>query len=330
MSRIAVTGGAGYIGSVVVEELLSRGNSVVVLDNLSKGHAEAVPADVPLIEVNLLDTEKVRRALSEHSVTSVVHMAADSLVAESVCDPARYYLNNLQGTLSLLNAMRASGVHRIVFSSTAAVYGEPKIQPITETSPTQPTNPYGETKLAVERALHWYESAYGLKFAALRYFNAAGATLNSGEAHDPESHLIPIVLQAAAGLRDFVHVYGDDYPTADGTCIRDYIHVSDLAAAHVLALDFLAERSAIWNLGCGGHGYSVRQVIDTAQEITGRKIPVRISPRRAGDPAILVASSDKIRRELGWVPERAALADIIDSAWRWMHRHPSGYGARAA
>jgi len=330
MTTIAVTGGAGYIGSVVVEELLSRGHRVVVLDNLSKGHPEAVPPEVPLSRIDLLDTEAVRRTLLDHSVCAVVHMAASSLVEESVSDPAKYYMNNLQGTLSLLNAMRSAEVSRIVFSSTAAVYGEPDVQPITEAAPTQPTNPYGETKLAIERALAWYERAYGLRFAVLRYFNAAGATLNAGEAHHPESHLIPIVLQAAAGLRDVVHIYGDDYPTPDGTCVRDYIHVSDLSVAHVLALEFLNERSAVWNLGCGGQGFSVRQVIDTARQITGRKIPVSVSERRKGDPAVLVASSAKIRRELGWIPEQTELSDIIDSAWRWMHRHPSGYGARAA
>jgi UDP-glucose 4-epimerase len=255
-------------------------------------------------------------------------MAASSLVSESVSDPEKYYRNNVLGTLSLLNWMRVAGVKRLVFSSTAAVYGEPEAQPIDETAPTIPTNPYGESKLAVERALRWYEGAYGLHFAALRYFNAAGATEHSGEAHDPETHLIPLVLRNAAGLGKHVEIYGADYPTPDGTCIRDYIHVMDLARAHVLALDFIEERSATWNLGCGGGGYSVREIIDTARRITGRDIHDVVSPRRSGDPAVLVASSERIYRDLGWTPSYG-LQDIIESAWRWMSNHPGGYGVAA-
>ena len=252
-------------------------------------------------------------------------MAASSLVGESVAEPAKYYNNNVVSGLVLLDGMLACGVKKIVFSSTAAVYGEPEEQPIAESAPTNPTNTYGETKLAFERAMHWYEGAYGLRYASLRYFNAAGATEKCGEDHDPETHLIPITLQAAAGKRAHVEIYGDDYPTSDGTCIRDYIHVVDLARAHILALDALSERSAIYNLGCGGDGYSVREVIETARRVTGKEIPVRIGPRRPGDPAVLIASSDRIKRELGWSPEFQDLEIIVDSAWRWMQSHPDGY-----
>jgi len=222
--------------------------------------------------------------------------------------------------------MRDAGVKRLVFSSTAAVYGEPEKQPIEEADLTNPTNPYGETKLAFERALRWYESAYGIRYASLRYFNAAGATERCGEWHDPETHLIPLVLQAASGQREYVEIYGEDYTTRDGTCVRDYIHVVDLARAHILALQILGERSAIYNLGCGGDGYSVREVIDVANEITGREIPIKIGSRRPGDPAVLIASSEKIKRELGWAPQFQDLRKIIDSAWRWVQQHPLGYG----
>jgi UDP-glucose 4-epimerase len=252
-------------------------------------------------------------------------MAADSLVGESVENPAKYYRNNLLAGLALLDAMTEAGVKRIVFSSTAAVYGEPEKQPIEETDPTVPTNPYGETKLAFEQALKWYDRAYGLRSASLRYFNAAGATVRCGESHNPETHLIPIVLQAAAGTRAAVEIYGEDYATRDGTCVRDYIHVVDLARAHVAALGVLDEGSRIYNLGCGGEGYSVREVIETARSVTGREIPVRVGARRAGDPAVLVASSDKIRRELGWEPTMQDLRAIVESAWRWMQEHPGGY-----
>jgi UDP-glucose 4-epimerase len=225
----------------------------------------------------------------------------------------------------LLDAMRDCGVKRIVFSSTAATYGEPEAQPILESAPTSPTNPYGESKLAYERAMHWYERAYGLRYASLRYFNAAGASEQCGEDHDPETHIIPITLQVAAGKRSHVEIYGDDYPTEDGTCVRDYIHVIDLARAHILALDVLNERSAIYNLGCGGDGYSVREVIDTARRVTGKDIPVRMGPRRPGDPAVLIASSDKIKSELGWQPQFQDLGLIVESAWKWMLKHPDGY-----
>ena len=323
--RVLVTGGAGYIGSVVVEELFSDGHQVVVYDNLAKGHRQSVPENVVFIESDLLDREQLIAAFREHQIEAVIHMAADSLVGESVQNPGKYYRNNVVAGLSLLDAMREAGVKRLVFSSTAAVYGEPEKQPIEETDPTNPTNTYGETKLALERALRWYESAYGIRYASLRYFNAAGATERCGEWHDPETHLIPLVLQAATGQREHVEIYGEDYSTRDGTCVRDYIHVVDLARAHILALQILGERSAIYNLGCGGDGYSVREVINVANEITGRKIPIKIGPRRAGDPAVLIASSEKIKRELGWSPQFQDLRKIVDSAWRWLQQHPSGY-----
>ncbi|HKN81944.1 MAG TPA: UDP-glucose 4-epimerase GalE [Pyrinomonadaceae bacterium] len=323
--RVLVTGGAGYIGSVVTEQLVNDGNLVVVYDNLYKGHRDAVVSGPEFVQGDLLDAERLRNTLNENRIEAVIHMAADSLVGESVEKPEKYYRNNLVAGLALLDAMRESGVNRIVFSSTAAVYGEPEAQPIFETAHTNPTNTYGDTKVAFERAMHWYERAYGLRYASLRYFNAAGASEKCGEDHDPETHIIPITLQAASGKRPHVEIYGDDYPTPDGTCIRDYIHVIDLARAHILALDVLAERSAIYNLGCGGDGYSVRDVIETARRVTGKEIPVRMGPRRAGDPAVLIASSDKIKSELGWRPQFQDLGLIIESAWRWNTTHPNGY-----
>jgi UDP-glucose 4-epimerase len=323
--RILVTGGAGYIGSVVTEELVKDGHNVVVYDSLYKGHREAVVPGAHFVQADLIDTQTLHKTFNDHRIEAVIHMAADSLVGESVGNPAKYYRSNVIIGLTLLDAMRASDIRKIVFSSTAAVYGEPEKQPIEETDPNNPTNPYGETKLTFEKALNWYDKAYGVRYASLRYFNAAGATEHCGEIHNPETHLIPIVLQAAAGRREFVEVYGDDYPTRDATCVRDYIHVVDLARAHIMALDILDERSSIYNLGCGGNGYTVREVINTAQEVTGRDIPVRIAPRRAGDPAVLIASSDKIKRELGWSPKMQDLKTIIASAWNWMQKHPQGY-----
>jgi UDP-glucose 4-epimerase len=323
--RVLVTGGAGYIGSVVSEELINDGHEVVVYDNLVKGHRDAIVAGAEFVNGDLLDAEFLRQTLKNNRIEAVIHMAAFSLVGESVEQPAKYYHNNVVAGLVLLEAMRECGVKRIVFSSTAATYGEPEAQPIFESAPTNPTNPYGETKLAFERAMHWCEQAYGLRYASLRYFNAAGASEKCGEDHDPESHIIPITLQAAAGKRTHVEIYGDDYPTVDGTCIRDYIHVIDLARAHILALGILNERSAIYNLGCGGDGYSVRDVIETAKRVTGKDIPVRMGPRRAGDPAVLIAGSDKIKSELGWQPQFQDLGMIVESAWRWMSVHPNGY-----
>ena len=323
--RILVTGGAGYIGSVVTEELINAGHQAVVYDNLSYGHREAVHPSAAFVKGDLLDGEALRGVLRENEIEAVMHMAAFALVGESVTHPAKYYQNNLVGGLSLLNAMRECGVKRLVFSSTCATYGEPATAPIDESLPNNPTNPYGESKLAFERALPWFDGAYGLRYASLRYFNAAGATERCGEMHDPETHLIPLVLQAAAGVREDVQIFGDDYPTRDGTCVRDYIHIVDLADAHILALGTLDERSAIYNLGCGGNGYSVREVIETAREVTGREIKTRTAPRRPGDPAVLIASSEKIKRELGWEPKFQDLRVIIQSAWDWLVDHPRGY-----
>jgi UDP-glucose 4-epimerase len=323
--NVLVTGGAGYIGSVVTEELVNDGHEVVVYDSLYKGHRGAVVSGARFVQGDLGDVGTLNETLRDHAIEAVIHMAADSLVGESVLDPAKYYRNNLCAGLALLDCMRECKISKLVFSSTAAVYGEPEKQPIEEGDPTNPTNPYGETKLAFERALHWHEAAYGIRYASLRYFNAAGATSLCGEHHAPETHLIPLILQAAWGRRTHIEIYGDDYPTRDGTCVRDYIHVLDLARAHILALSALDDRSGIYNLGCGGDGYSVREVIETARKVTGRDIAVRTGKRRAGDPAVLVASSEKIMRELGWSPERQSLHTIIESAWQWMSDHPEGY-----
>jgi UDP-glucose 4-epimerase len=322
--RVLVTGGAGYIGSVVVEELLRDGHEVTVYDNLSKGHRQAVSPGAEFVQAELIDRERLRSTLEERKIDAVIHMAADSLVGESVEHPSKYYQNNVVAGLSLIDAMRDAEVERLVFSSTAAVYGEPSKQPIEETDETRPTNTYGETKLTFERALHWYSGAYGLRYVALRYFNAAGATAHCGEQHHPETHLIPLVLQVAAGLKSHVQIYGDDYPTRDGTCVRDYIHVVDLARAHILALNVLEERSATYNLGCGGEGYTVNEVINCARAVTGREIPVQVGPRRAGDPALLVASSGLIKKEMGWQPQFQDLETIIGSAWSWLLEHPNG------
>jgi UDP-glucose 4-epimerase len=321
--RVAVTGGAGYIGSVVVEVLAREQHDVLVLDNLSKGHRDAVTSSAQFAQLDLLDQAAVAAQLRQFRCDAVIHLAADSLVGESVLNPGKYYGNNIVGGLSLLDAMRQADVRRIVFSSSAAVYGEPEKQPVEEEDATQPTNPYGETKLAFERALRWYAGAYGISSIALRYFNAAGATERNGERHDPETHLIPLVLLAAEGRLPQVTVFGTDYPTPDGTCVRDYVHVEDLAAAHVLALDALNASGVYlsYNLGCGGSGYSVREVIDMASRVTERRVPVAFAPRRSGDPAVLIASSDRIRRDLGWKPRHQQLETIIRSAFQWMRQH---------
>ena len=326
--RALVTGGAGYVGSVVVEELLAAGaQRVVVLDDMSKGHARAVVGPAILVRGDVGDRELVTALCRQHDIDVVVHMAARSLVGESVAKPAMYYEANLVRGLALLDAMVAAGVERLVFSSTAAVYGEPTTTPITEDSPTVPTNTYGETKLAFERALAWYGRAYGLRHASLRYFNAAGATARNGEQHDPETHLIPNVLAVARGQSPAVPVFGRDYPTPDGTCVRDYVHVSDLARAHVLAIGSLDRPGGrAYNLGCDG-GFSVTEVIEAAREVTGHPIPISWEDRRAGDPAVLVASSDRIRAELGWSPQRGDLRSILADAWAWLREHPSGYGS---
>jgi UDP-glucose 4-epimerase len=313
--RVLVTGGAGYIGSGVIEQLLDSGHSAVVYDSLYKGHRDAVHPQAEFIQADLLDAGALRSALDR--VEAVVHMAADSLVGESVSEPAKYYRNNVVAGLTLLDAMRDRNVRWLVFSSTAAVYGEPARQPIEESAPAAPTNPYGETKLAFERALHWYSLAYGLRSISLRYFNAAGATAHCRERHDPETHLIPLVLQAALGRLPEVTVFGTDYPTPDGTCVRDYIHVADLARAHVLALDALASGhpGGTYNLGCGGNGYSVNEVIEVVRAVSGRKVAIRPGPRRAGDPAVLIASSGLIARDLRWQPRFQDLREIVRSAW---------------
>jgi UDP-glucose 4-epimerase len=333
-ARLLVTGGAGYIGSVVVEELLRSGaERVVVLDDLSKGHAEAVVAPAHLVRGDIADAALVTRLCREENLGAVIHLAASSLVGESVQNPAKYYRDNVVKGLALLDAVVAAGVRRFVFSSTAAVYGEPAGHPITEEFPTAPTNPYGETKLAFERALAWYALAHGVSYVSLRYFNAAGATERNGEQHAPETHLIPLVLAAASGARPHITVFGDDYPTPDGTCIRDYIHVVDLAQAHVLALamldDAAAGGGATFNLGCGG-GFSVSQVIEVARRVTGRPIRVERGPRRAGDPPILVASSDRARQRLRWTPQRESLETMVEDAWRWVLAHARGYESHRA
>jgi len=323
--RVLVTGGAGYIGSVVTEELLKDGHEPVVYDSLDKGHAGAIVAGASFVQADLADVATLRQTLADYLIDAVVHLAADSLVGESCEQPEKYYRNNVVNGLTLLEAMRDTGVTRLVFSSSAAVYGQPDSQPIEETAVTNPTNPYGESKLAFEHALRWYSQAHGLRYTTLRYFNAAGASERCGEAHAQETHLVPIALQAAAGTREHVEVYGDDYPTVDGTCVRDYVHVIDLARAHLLALQGQDEGSRVYNLGCGGSGYSVNQVLETARAVTGKDIRALVSPRRAGDPAVLIASSEKIKRELGWEPEYQDLRVIIESSWRWMQSHPNGY-----
>ncbi len=321
--NILVTGGAGYIGSHVLKALLKEGHKVVTLDNLQKGYKEAVIGG-KFIKGDLADEKLLNKIMKEDEIDGVIHLAADSLVGESMEKPGKYYINNFANGITLLQAMINNDVKNIVFSSTAAVYGEPDEIPIKENNKTEPTSTYGESKLFFEKALKRYDDTYGLKYASLRYFNAAGADLDGeiGEAHDPETHLIPIVLQTALGIRDKIYIFGDDYPTKDGSCIRDYIHVNDLAAAHVLAVEALAEgkKSSIYNLG-NGEGYSVKEVIDTVKEVTGRNFEVEISGRRAGDPAVLIASSDKIKKELNWQPEYPELKKIISSAWKW---HKSG------
>ena len=324
--RALVTGGAGYIGSVVVEELAAAGaEQVVVLDDLSKGHAAAVTGPAVFVRGDIGDRAQVEWLCREHRIDVVFHMAARSLVGESVQEPAMYYDVNVRRSLLLLDGIIAAGVRRLVFSSTAAVYGEPLETPIHENFQTQPSNPYGETKLVFERALAWFDRAYGLRYASLRYFNAAGASEVNGEQHDPETHLIPNVLAVARGRAAEVALFGDDYPTPDGTCVRDYIHVSDLARAHVMAVDGVDRLgSRIYNLGCGG-GYSVAEVVAAAVEVTGRPIATRRAPRRDGDPAVLVASSDRIRDELGWQPRKQDLRVILADAWSWLINHPEGY-----
>lgn len=324
--RILITGGAGYIGSIVTELCLEAGEEVTVLDNLSTGHLGAVDSNAELVLGEVGDRELLERTLTKGRIEAVIHMAGFIEAGESMRDPGKFFRNNACQPVALLDAMAAAGVGIILFSSTAAVYGDPETEVLREDHPLRPTNAYGESKLMFERLLDWYDRIYGIRHAALRYFNAAGATATRGEAHDPESHLIPLVLQTAAGRRERIDIYGADYPTPDGTCIRDYIHVHDLARAHLLALRKLAGggESLHFNLG-NGAGYSVYDVIETARKVTGEKIPVREADRRPGDPVVLVASSDRIRAALDWRPERPGLEDIIRSAWEWYREHPDGY-----
>lgn len=325
---ILVLGGAGYIGSHTVKALCDENADVVVADNLITGHAEAIDNRARFYEGDLRDIEFLNNLFKKEKIDAVIHFAAYSLVGESVVDPLKYYDNNLCGTKVLLESMVKNNVDKIVFSSTAATYGEPERVPIMENDRTEPTNPYGETKLSMEKMFKWTGNAHGLRFVSLRYFNACGADESGkiGEDHNPESHLIPIILQVPNGKREFVSIFGTDYPTPDGTCIRDYIHVTDLAQAHILAVKYLMSggKSDIFNLG-NGVGFSVKEVIETARKVTGHTIPAKETPRRAGDPAQLIASSGKAKKVLGWKPEHDSLEEIIASAWNWHKKHPDGF-----
>jgi UDP-glucose 4-epimerase len=338
--RVLVTGGAGYIGSVVAEELLRAGHQVIVLDNLSRGHRQAVPKGAELVVGDLADRPGLDqlfrpRAVDSRRVDAVMHFAALIEAGESMKAPEAFFRNNTANSLTLLEAMLASGIKRFVFSSTAALYGNPERTPIEEDDRLHPTNAYGESKLLVERMLAWFHRIHGLRYASLRYFNAAGAARSDkGEAHQPETHLIPRILQVALGRAEHATIFGTDYPTPDGTCVRDYIHVRDLARAHLLALEALEKETPenasgefsplIYNLG-SGQGFSVREVLEVARKVTGHAIPVIESPGRAGDPAVLIARSEKIRRELGWQPQFPDLKTMVESAWEWHRAHPDGY-----
>ncbi len=325
---ILVLGGAGYIGSHTALELVKSGRDVVIADSLVTGYKKAIPEKARFYQGDIRDFEFLDNLFQQEKIDAVIHFAAYSLVGESVANPLKYYGNNLYGTKILLEAMVKNNIDKIVFSSTAATYGEPENIPVLESDRTCPTNPYGETKLAVEKMFKWVAEAHGLRYVSMRYFNACGAYENgiNGEAHNPQSHLIPIILQVPNGKRETISIYGTDYDTPDGTCIRDYIHVTDLAQAHILAVKYLYNggKSDIFNLG-NGVGYSVREVIETARKVTGRPIPVTETSRRAGDPARLVASSEKAKRILGWKPVHNCLEEIIASAWNWHKKHPNGY-----
>lgn len=323
--KVLVTGGAGYIGATAVRLLLKHGHEVTALDNLSQGHREAVPEKARLVIADLADRETLSDLFRESKFDAVMHFAALALVGDSMKYPERYFRNNVTNSLNLLECCAANHVSRFVFSSTAAVFGDPQTRLIVESTPKAPLNPYGESKLQVEAMLRWFQQIHGVRYAVLRYFNVAGAWDGHGEHHDPESHLIPNVLQVAMGKRASVSVFGTDYPTPDGSCVRDYVHTYDLAMAHFLVMDALKDREALaYNLG-NGNGFSVREVISTARKITGHPIPVVESPRRPGDPPVLVASSEKIGKELGWKPKYATLESIIQTAWEWHQAHPNGY-----
>ena len=325
---VLVLGGAGYIGSHTVYELIERGEDVIVADNLQTGHIEAVHPKAGFYKGDIRDKNFLDEIFKKEKIDAVIHFAANSLVGESMTNPLKYYDNNLYGTMILLKSMVENGIDKIVFSSTAAVYGEPENIPILETDRTEPTNTYGETKLSMEKMFKWVSRAHNLRYVSLRYFNACGAHVSGkiGEAHNPESHLIPIILQVPNGQRKEVSIFGDDYPTKDGTCIRDYIHVTDLAQAHILAVDYLRKgnSSDIFNLG-NGVGFTVKEVIETARKVTGHPVPAVISQRRAGDPAQLIASSEKAKAVLGWKPQHADIEEIIATAWKWHKNHPDGF-----
>lgn len=322
--KIFVTGGAGYIGSICVEQLLNQGYEVVVFDNLSEGHRAAVDPRAGFIHGDLQIPTSIHEAIAGAKPDAVMHFAANALVGESMVNPSKYFKNNVTGGLNLLDAMVGNGVKKFVFSSTCATFGPPDTVPMDESLPQRPINPYGESKLLFEKILRWYDEIHGLKYVALRYFNAAGATERFGEDHRIETHLIPNVLKVALGQRQSVDIYGTDYETPDGTCVRDYIHIVDLAQAHILALK--TEESACYNLGTGG-GSSVKEVIDTCRRITGHAIPANEKPRRPGDPPLLIAASAKIQKQLGWQPKYQSLEKIVESAWAWHQKHPRGYAA---
>jgi len=326
--RILVTGGAGYIGSIVVEQLVEAGETVLVFDNLHQGHAAAVHPGARLVVGDLADRVALDKVLAAFRPEAVMHFASYTLVGESMEQPFRYLGDNVTNGLNLLQSAVHYGVRRFILSSTANLFDRPRRIPITEDEQIVPGSPYGESKYILERILAWLDRLLGLRFAALRYFNAAGASAERGEDHRPELHLIPLVLGVALGKREHVTIFGDDYPTPDGTCVRDYIHVIDLAQAHILALQALERGSCTYNLG-NGQGFSVKEVIETARQVTGHPIPAVVGPRRPGDPAVLVASSERIRRELGWQPRYPHLYEIIESAWRWHKAHPDGYGDRS-
>jgi UDP-glucose 4-epimerase len=324
--RVLVLGGAGYIGSVTVDQLIADGHDVAVLDSLISGHAAALNPDAEFVEADVRDEPALNRLFASHNFQAVINYGGYIQAGESMQQPGRYFANNVGGSIALLNAMVAYDVRRFVFSSSAAVYGEPDSVPIREDAPIRPVNAYGETKVLVERMLPWYERTFSMRSVSLRYFNAAGATELRGEDHRPETHLIPNVLQVALGQREAISLFGTDYPTPDGTCVRDYVHVSDLADAHLLALEMTERESAAFNLG-SGRGFSNRQVIEAARHVTGEPIAVREEPRRPGDPAELVASQERARSQLGWQPQHADLEEIIGSAWQWHRAHPNGYAA---
>lgn len=327
---VLVLGGAGYIGSHTVYELIDNGIEVVIADNLETGHREAVHPKARFYQGDIRNKSFIDHVFDNEKIDAVIHFAANSLVGESMVKPLKYYDNNLCGTKVLLESMVAHNIDKIVFSSTAATYGEPERIPILETDKTVPTNTYGETKLSMEKMFKWTGLAHGLRYVSLRYFNACGAHKSGkiGEAHNPETHLIPLILQVPNGQREYISIFGDDYNTKDGTCVRDYIHVTDLAQAHILAMDYLMKgnESNIFNLG-NGVGFTVREVIDAARKVTKHPIEAKVTDRRAGDPAVLVASSEKAKKILGWKPEHADLEDIIESAWNWHKNHPNGYGS---